>query len=292
LKPAPFRYAAPSTIDEALALIERGGGDVKLLAGGQSLVPMLNLRLAAPAALLDLNRIDGLARISITPGEIRIGAMTRHRTIEISPELRAAIPLLARAASQIGHLAIRHRGTIGGSLAHADPAAEWPLVAVALNASIVMRSVRGERAVPAREFFVAPMTTALDADEILTEIRLPRTPGRAAYGFSEMCRRHGDFALVTALARALFNNAGRLAKIELCVGGAHPVPLMISGLESLVSNHADAALRQAARMAATAVEPSSDIHASEEFRRRITETLALRALAACLAEPEGARAHA
>jgi len=291
LKPALFNYAAPEKLDDALALLAQST-DAKLLAGGQSLVPMMNLRLAQPAALLDLNRIAALAEISITAQEIRIGAMTRHRAIETSADLRAAMPILPRVASEIGHLAIRNRGTIGGSLVHADPAAEWLLAAVALDASIVMRSTRDERVVPARDFFVAPMTTAIDADEILTEIRFPRPAGRVVYGFAEMCRRHGDFAIAAALSRAVFDASGRLAKIQLCIGAAHPVPLMVTGLDSLIRNRQQDDLRSAARMASEAVEPSSDIHASEDFRRRITQTLAYRALAECLAETEGARRHA
>jgi aerobic carbon-monoxide dehydrogenase medium subunit len=291
LKPSPFKYAAPSTIDEALALFGRAGGDAKLLAGGQSLVPMMNLRLATPAAIIDLNRIANLSRIAVGAAEIRIGAMTRHRAIETSAELRAALPILPRAAAEIGHLAIRNRGTIGGSIAHADPAAEWPLAGVALDASMVMRSVRGERAVSAREFFIAPMTTALAEDEILTEIRFPRVKGQVGYGFAEMCRRHGDFALASALARAVHNEAGKLTSIELAIGGAHPVPFLVPGLDRLAVNTAADSLRDAAAMASRAVEPSSDIHGSADFRRRITATVAYRALAECLEVGEGARAH-
>jgi len=290
LKPAQFKYAAPTKLDEALALLAQNA-DAKPLAGGQSLAPMMNLRLAQPSALVDLNRIAELDGISITPQEIRIAAMTRHRTIETAPELGAAMPILARVAAEIGHLAIRNRGTIGGSLVHADPAAEWPLAAVALDASIVMRSSRGERIVRARKFFVAPMTTAIEPDEILTEVRFPRA-GRVAYGFAEMCRRHGDFALAAALSRAIFDASGRLAKVELCIGGAHPVPLLVTGLDSLISHHDADALRDAARMASEAVEPSADIHASADFRRRITVTLAYRALAECLSEAQGAHQHA
>ena len=181
----------------------------KLLAGGQSLMPMLNLRVTTPSALIDINRIAELSFITIERGETRIGALTRHRTLETSPAIRAALPILARAAAEIGHLAIRNRGTIGGSLVHADPAAEWPLLAILLDAKLVARSMRGARTIGAREFFSGPMTSAIEPDEILTEIRFPIAPPTTRFGFAEVCRRRGDFAIVAVACAIGFDSRNR-----------------------------------------------------------------------------------
>src|SRR5215469_11567787 len=198
MKPPAFEYARPETLDEAIALIAEHGDAAKLLAGGQSLMPMLNLRLAEPRLLIDVNRIPELAGVGRDNGSIRIGAMTRHRELEASCEAADAEPLIARAAREIGHLAIRSRGTIGGSIAHADPAAEWPLLAVALNAQIELRSSSGPRTVAARDFFVGPFTTSARPDEILTAVIFPAAPAGSGFGFQELCRRPGDFAIVAA----------------------------------------------------------------------------------------------
>src|SRR5204863_6480341 len=196
MKPAKFEYHAPSTLDEAIALLVRYGGDAKLLAGGQSLVPLLNFRLARPAALVDLNRIASLAYIREQDGQVRFGAMTRQRTIEFSPVVAQRLPLLKEATRWVGHLPIRTRGTIGGSIAHADPSAEYPAVLAALDGEVVARGAKGERVLKPRDFFQTYLTTNLAADEILTEVRLPATPAGAGYAFEVFARRHGDFAII------------------------------------------------------------------------------------------------
>src|SRR3989441_6349076 len=187
MKPAKFTYACPRSVEEALALLAEGGEGAKPLAGGQSLVPLLNLRMAQVDSLIDLNQLTDLSFIKRENGTLRVGALTRHRQLEVSDEARAAQPLLSRAAAEVGHLAIRNRGTIGGSLVHADPAAEWPLVAVTLDAQLVLRSQGGTRTIAAREFFLAPLTTAIEPHELLCEVRFPVASSRTVWGFQELC---------------------------------------------------------------------------------------------------------
>lgn len=281
MKPAPFTYARPDSLDEALTLLHAGGEDTKLLAGGQSLVPLLNLRMASVDGLVDLNRLDELAYIRRERDTLCLGAMTRHRQIEVSAEVEAAQPLLTRAAAEVGHLAIRNRGTIGGSLVHADPAAEWPLVAVALDARFVLRSQEATRTVPAREFFVAPLMTAIEPQEILCEVRFPVAPAGAVWGFQELCRRPGDFAIAAVACQVIVADDGRCAAAALAVGGAHDTPLHVAEVASLLAGtRADdaAAIDQAAQRAADAVEPSGDVHGSAEYRRRMVKVLGVRAL--------------
>ncbi len=196
MKPPRFEYHAPGDVDEALALLGRYGGEAKLLAGGQSLMPLLNFRLSRPAALVDLNGIRSLAYIEEDGGHVRLGAMTRQRTIEFSPVVRRRLPLLAEATALVGHLPIRTRGTIGGSLAHADPSAEYPAILAALDGTVVVRGPRGERVLTAAELFRSYLATSLGADEMLVEVRLPAMPAGAGFAFEEFSRRHGDFAIV------------------------------------------------------------------------------------------------
>ncbi len=256
--------------------------DAKILAGGQSLMPMLNLRVAAPAALVDINRIAELSFIAIESGEIRIGAMTRHRTLETAPEIRAALPILARGAAEIGHVAIRNRGTIGGSLVHADPAAEWPLLAMLLDAKLVARSARGERTIAARDFFLGPMTSAIEPGEILTEIRFPIAPSATRFGFAEVCRRRGDFAIVAVACVIGFDSRNRCICADISIGGAGPTPVIVHAAgAALTSTGTHRAIDAAAEMAAAEADPSADIHASAEFRRHLVRVLTERALRQC-----------
>lgn len=281
MKPAPFTYARPDSLDEALTLLQAGGEDTKLLAGGQSLVPLLNLRMASVDGLVDLNRLDELAYIRRESDTLCIGAMTRHRQIEVSAEVEAAQPLLTRAAAEVGHLAIRNRGTIGGSLVHADPAAEWPLVAVVLDARFVLRSCDATRTVPAREFFVAPLMTVVEPQEILCEVRFPVAPAGAVWGFQELCRRPGDFAIAAVACQMTVADDGRCTAAALAVGGAQDTPLHVPEIESILTGtRADdtAAIDRAAQRAADSVEPSGDVHGSAEYRRRMVKVLGVRAL--------------
>ena len=280
MKPAPFRYACPRSVDEALALLQAGGDETKVLAGGQSFVPLLNLRIASVESVVDLNRLDDLAYITRDNDTLCIGAMTRHRQMEVSDEIRAAQPLLCRAAAEVGHLAIRNRGTIGGSLVHADPAAEWPLVAAALDAQFVLRSQDNSRTIAAREFFLAPLMTAIEPNEILCEVRFPVAPVGAVWGFQELCRRPGDFAIVAIACQLRLDDGGTCSAASLAVGGAHSTPLHVAEVEPiLIGSQGDAAvMTAAAEKAAAAVDPSGDVHGSADYRRRMVKVLTQRAL--------------
>lgn len=279
MKPAPFEYHAPTTIEEALAHLSEYGGEAKLLAGGQSLMPLLNFRLSRPAALVDINRIGALSYIKEEDGTLRLGAMTRQRAIERSELLRRRLPLLTEATALVGHLPIRTRGTIGGSLAHADPAAEYPAVVTALEGELVVRGPGGERRVRPEKFFVSYLTTSLAPDEILTEIRLPLPPPGSGWAFEEFSRRHGDFALI-GIAALLVVEGKRCAKARLVAAGAGPVPARLREAEQILEGKdlTEQSFEAAAARAAELVEPDSDIHASAAFRRHLTRVFTLRAL--------------
>ena len=278
MKPPKFDYHAPRTVDEAVALLARYGGDAKPLAGGQSLVPLLNFRLARPAALIDLNRIAALAGIRETAGQVAFGAMTRQRAVEFSPVVARRLPLLAEATRWVGHLPIRSRGTIGGSIAHADPSAEYPAVLTALGGTVVARGPKGERVLTSAELFETYLTTTLGPDEMLTEVRLPAMPAGAGWAFEEFARRHGDFAIV-GIAAALWRDGGRWTA-RLATAGAGPVPVRLRGAEEIIERDGvgDGALAAAAARAAELVQPDGDIHASADYRRNLTRVLTARAL--------------
>jgi carbon-monoxide dehydrogenase medium subunit len=279
VKPPKFDYHAPASVDEALALLERYGGDAKILAGGQSLVPLLNFRLSRPAALIDLNRIPSLAYIRSHDGEVRFGAMTRQRTVEFSPVVAERVPLLTEATRWVGHLPIRSRGTIGGSIAHADPSAEYPTVLAALEGSVVARGPKGERVVGAGELFQSYLTTSLGVDEILVEVRVPAMPSGAGYAFEELARRHGDFALV-GIAAVIARDGERCTLARLATSGTGPVPIRLRAAEQILERDGlgDAAIEAAARRASELVEPDADIHASADYRRHLTGVLTARAI--------------
>ena len=279
MKPVAFAYHAPATVEDAIALLTRYGGEAKLLAGGQSLMPLLNFRLSRPAALVDLNAIPSLAYIREKDGEVRFGAMTRQRTIEFSPLVRQRLPLLTEATALVGHLPIRTRGTIGGSLAHADPSAEYPAVLAALDGTVVVRSPRGERALRPAELFQSYLTTSLGPDEILVEVRLPAMAAGAGFAFEEFSRRHGDFAIV-GIATMLVGDGQHCATARLATAGAGPVPMRLRSAEEILERDglSEAAVEAAARRAAELVEPDSDIHASAAYRRNLTRVLTGRAL--------------
>ncbi len=278
MKPARFAYHAPATVEEAVALLTRYGGEAKLLAGGQSLMPLMNFRLARPAALIDLNAIASLAYIREDDGQIRFGAMTRQRAIEFSPVVRRRLPLLAEATALVGHLPIRTRGTIGGSIAHADPSAEYPAILAALDGVVVARGPRGERTLRASELFQSYLTTSLGPDEMLVEVRLPAMPDGAGFAFEEFSRRHGDFAIVGIAATVI--RQGDRYTARLVTAGAGPVPTRLRQAEEILEREglSDAAIEAAARRAAELVEPDTDIHASAAYRRNLTRVLTGRAL--------------
>lgn len=288
MKPARFAYHAAETIEEAIALLARYGGEAKLLAGGQSLMPLMNFRLARPAALIDLNPIASLAYIREDDGQVRLGAMTRQRAIEFSPVVRRRLPLLAEATALVGHLPIRTRGTIGGSLAHADPSAEYPAILAALDGVVVARGPRGERTLRASELFLSYLTTSLAPDELLVEVRLPAMPDGAGFAFEEFSRRHGDFAIV-GVAATLCAQGERCTAARLVTAGAGPVPARLRPAEEILEREglSDATIEAAALRAATLVEPDTDIHASAAYRRNLTRVLTGRALRRAVARLGG-----
>lgn len=280
MKPSKFTYACPRTVDEALSLLAQHGDEAKILAGGQSLVPLLNLRMANVNALVDVNRLTELSFVTRENGTLHVGALTRHRQLEVSAEARTALPLLSRAAAEVGHLAIRNRGTIGGSLVHADPAAEWPLMAVVLDAQLVLRSQNRTRTVLARDFFLAPLTTVIEPTELLCEIRFPVVPPPAGWGFQEFCRRPGDFAIAVVACQLALDGNRTCTAASLAVGGAHSIPLLVTEVEKVLqgTHGEETTLQQAAEIAAAAVDPPSDVHGSSEYRRRLVKVLTVRAL--------------
>lgn len=284
MKPPVFEYHRPDSLNEALALLG-AHPDAKPLAGGQSLIPAMNFRLAAPGRLIDLNALDELAGIDETAeGGLRIGAMTRHRAVERSAAVAARAPLLAAAMPFIAHRQIRNRGTIGGSLAHADPAAELPAVMVALAARLVLASTRGERVVPAEEFFTGLFATALEEGELITAIEIPAPPPRSGSAFLELARRHGDYALVGVTAVVILDSADRVAEARIVLFSVGEGPVRAARAEAaLAGTTGDAAAREAAADAVQGdIDPSSDIHASSAYRRQLASVLTRRALAAAL----------
>ena len=279
MKPAKFDYHCPATIDEALAILARYQGDARVLAGGQSLVPMMNFRLATPAAIVDLNRIPGLAKVEAVNGMVSIGAMARQRQLEFAPLVREQLPLLSEALRRVGHLSTRTRGTIGGSIAHADPAAEIPMVLQAMAGEVVVRGPQGERHIAAPELFLAPLTTALNPDEILTEVRFPVMPPGASHAIEEFARRKGDFA-IAAIAVVLVRDGERCTMARLATAGIGPVPVRLREAEAILEQKGlgASAVSAAAQRAAELVEPMSDHNASADFRRHLTGVLTRRAV--------------
>ena len=281
MKPAPFEYYDPDTVEEALELLGHYGDEAKILAGGQSLCPLLNMRLSAPEVLIDLNRISSLAYQREENGWLALGAMTRQSRLEDDPTLAERQPLLAAAIPHIGHRAIRNRGTVGGSLVHADPAAEWPALGLALGAEFVARRAGGERVLAVDDFFLGALTTTLEPDELLTEVRLPIWPAGSAWAFIEFSRRHGDFALLGVAARLGLAGDGRCTAARLVLISAGPTPLRVPQAEAmLVGEVGSAALFTAvAQQASQEIEPDSDLHASADYRRHLATVLVGRALA-------------
>lgn len=274
MKPPAFDYIPATSLDEALTALADGGEDAKVLAGGQSLIPMLSLRLAYPSLLIDLNRLDELTGIERTTGTLRIGSMVRHRTAERSEEVADAVPLVAAVMPFIGHTAIRSRGTIGGSISHADPAAELPAVAIALDATINARSAaRGDRAIPAADFFQGYFTSALEPDEIVTSIEFPVATQGTVVGVEEVARRHGDFAMVGAVAS--LDTASNEARIALINVADTPV----RATEAEAAYKSGASLDDVAAAATRDLEPSDDLHASSAYRKKVTGVCVKRALA-------------
>jgi len=289
LKAAPFDYVRAASVAEACALLRAHGDDAKLIAGGQSLVPMMAMRLTRPAQLIDINEIVALKFVALDADVARTGACTRQCVIERDLSLAVRLPLLRQALTWVGHSQTRNRGTVGGSLMHADPAAELPLVAQVLGATLVLRSVDGGRTIPAADFFLGPLTTAAKADECLEEIRWPlwQEP-RSGSAFTETSRRHGDFALVAAAAQVALDASGRCVCARFGIGGGNSTPLAFPHIaERLVGTHLDDEIvNSAAHTAAVEVEFSSDMHAGADYRRHLATVLVARALHAARDQAE------
>jgi carbon-monoxide dehydrogenase medium subunit len=281
MKPPPFEYAAPSTVEEAVSLLERHAGEAKVLAGGQSLMPLLNMRFARPTALIDLNRIPGLTEIREEDGRLAIGAMVTKRAIERSALVESRQPLLHAATSWIAHPQIRNRGTIGGSMAQADPAAEYPAVALALDAEFDMVGPGGARKARAEDFFVTYLTTALDENEVLTGVNVPVLAAGTGWSIQEVARRHGDFAMVGAVV-TLRRDGERCTEACIVLFGVGPTPLRARAAEQAIVGRELCEDSFAAAGAAASEEledPLSDVHASAEYRRHLAAVLTQRSLA-------------
>ena len=280
MKPAPFEYRRADSVEEALHHLDEFGEEAKLLAGGQSLVPLLSFRLAKPACLVDVNPLTSLDYIEGN-GALRVGALTRHRALEDHPAART-FPLLAEAVPLIGHPAIRNRGTVGGSLAHADPAAELPVAAVALGATLHAEGPDGKRGIPAAAFFTDYFETALAPGEILTGVSIPAPGDDWGWSFLEMSRRHGDFAVVCVAEGVALDPGGKCADARLVLGGVGASPLRLTEAEEFLRGDPldPKRLAEAGKIAADAVRPPGDVHASSEFRKHLSGVLSERALRA------------
>lgn len=282
MKPAPFQYFAPNSLSEALRLLAEHGHDAKPLAGGQSLVPTMNFRLAQPGILVDINNIPELSYVRLGPdGSLRIGALTRHSTVEHDPLVMQHAPLLHETMPHIAHRQIRNRGTIGGSLAHADPAAELPAVAVALDVKLRLQSDKGERWIAARDFYLGLFTTALAPGELLVEVVIPPMPPRSGYAFDEVARRPGDYAMAGAAALVALDAAGQCeqAKLVYLSVGEYPTPATQAAALLLGQRPTAELIGQAAATAASVdIDPVADIHASVPYRRHLAQVLAQRTL--------------
>ena len=289
MKPPRFEYLAPTSLDEALAVLGEHGDGAKVLAGGQSLVPLLNFRLVRPTYLVDLNEIPGLAYIRQENGHVVIGALTRQRAVERSALVRERVPLLADAMPQIGHAQIRNRGTIGGSLAHADPAAELPAVVAALEGELVVRSARGARVLRAEEFFVAYLTTAIEPTELVVEVRLPVALPRTGTAFLEVSRRHGDFALVGVAATVTLADDGVCTRCAIALTGVGPTPVVAREAARRLVGAAPTpeVLEDIGRRAASGLQPDGDLHASSQYRKHVASVLTRRALAQAIERAKG-----
>lgn len=280
LKPPKFDYFAPATIAEAVEILAEHGSDARPLAGGQSLVPALNFRLARPEVLVDLNRIPELSYIEASNGHVAVGAMTRQRMIENSTEIAGHAPLVSAATRHIGHLPTRSRGTIGGSLSNADPAAEYPAVALALDAIMVIRGKDGERRVEANDFFQGLLTTAVEPGEILAAVEFSKAPPGTGCSFQEISRRHGDFALAGVGAQITVSQ-GKVTEARFAACGVAPGPVRLSAAEEIIlaEGATDKSIAAASDAAMSAVDPSSDVHGSADYRRRLAGAMAARAIA-------------
>jgi CO/xanthine dehydrogenase FAD-binding subunit len=279
MKPSPFEYHSPRETDEVLSVLAEHGDDAKVLAGGQSLVPLLNFRLAAPAHLVDINRVGALSYVRRSEGVLRIGAGTRQAALEGSGIASKHWPLLTGALHWVAHPQIRNRGTVGGSLAHADPAAELPIAAAALDVRFHVRSTRGDRTIGWRDFFVTHLTTSMEADELLVEVEVPPLPEGTGWAFTEFSRRHGDFALGGA-AVLLSMDGPNCSEARIALLGAADTPLRADAAERALAGGPvdESSAAEAARLAVADIDPTGDIHGGSEYRKNLIEAMVRRGL--------------
>jgi aerobic carbon-monoxide dehydrogenase medium subunit len=285
MKPPKFDYYDPRSLGEALALLDRHSDDAKVLAGGQSLMPLLNMRLARPSIVVDINQIEELNYVRASDSGIAIGAIARQRALQTEKLIAERVPILREGAYYIAHPQIRSRGTICGSIAHADAAAELPALALALDAEMILTSAKAARTVGAKAFFQSFFTTALKANEILTEVRFPAPPKDSAWSVLEISRRHGDFAIAGIIAGlVLESNREVIAHARLVYFGVGATPIRVTAAEEALIGQAasESAFEAAAQSAKQGIDPTSDIHATEEYRRALAATLTKRALRAAL----------
>jgi CO/xanthine dehydrogenase FAD-binding subunit len=283
MKPTAFEYFTPSTVEEALQLLKREGDGAKILAGGQSLVAMMIFRAARPTALIDVNKIKELDYIREEGNDIVIGALTRERTIEVSPLIKEKCPILAKAITHIGHLPIRFRGTVGGSLVHADPTAEIPVASVALGAKMKIAGLSGERVVDAGEFFLTYLTSVLEECEMLVEVRIPTFSQKTtAWSYVDISRRHGDFAIVAVASILAMDKGGVCREARIALGGVAPTPIRVKDAEAVLTGEklTDKLIEEAAIRASESedVNPDSDYHATAEYRKAMAKVLIQRGL--------------
>lgn len=279
MKPAAFDYVVADSVEAAVSALAAAGGDGKIIAGGQSLVPMLNFRLLRPSVLVDINRVPGLAGVEDSGSSIRVGALTRHVTLETSPVVAEYFPVLHEAMTFVAHLAIRNRGTIGGSLSHADPAAELPMMSLLLNAKLGIASSTGRRTVDPADFFLGALTTDLADDEFLTDVEFPKLPPQTGWGFEEVARRSGDFALA-CVAATISMVGGRAGEVRIGMMGVGETAMRATDAENILTGQklSGELLGEAVASIRAAVEPNTDLHASSDYRRHLVGVLARRAI--------------
>lgn len=284
MKPPPFEYHAPTTVDEALALLGRYGGDAKVIAGGQSLMPILNMRLARPAALVDLNRVRDLERVEVVGGRVTFGALARQRVLEEAEAVMRAQPLLAEIAPFVGHPSTRNRGTIAGSIAHGDPAAELPCAMSVLEATYTVAGPSGTRQVPAERFHVGALTTDLGLDEILVAVDAPTPPPGTTHAFLELTRRFGDFAVVAVATLVTRDGADRCTRLRIGLAGVAPTPVRARSVEKALEGErlTPKTIAEAAPLVAGDIDPASDVHATREYREAMAAVFVRRALVEAL----------
>lgn len=290
--PAPFEYYSPKTLEEALRLVERHGDEAKVLAGGHSLLPLMKLRLAAPRYIIDIGRLRAMRYIREEGGQVALGALTSHAEIETSALLRQKCPLLPETAAEIGDIQVRNRGTLGGSLAHADPAADYPAAILALDAEIVVASTAGTRTIAAREFFVDMLTTQLRPGEILSQVRIPVLARRAGTAYCKLHQPASGFAIVGVAAHVALDKRGGIEAVRVGITGVGPKAYRAEAVEKALRGKkaSPKLLADASRQAAQGVEPLSDLHASAEYRGEMAAVFTRRALERALARAQGKKA--